>query len=154
MHKNMNVSEKINKFSVPDYVFPEGQVLPKPKGTIMSTIYGLSELDENTLSALCDQFRIDVFLKAGKVDPSSNIELMHNNMNANENAADLIERAQDILGEGTILDSEKIALLRDALIHANVMRIALNRISKDEKPYKEIASKALDYKKPSSDNIN
>lgn len=79
---------------------------------------------------------------------------MCNCVDANENTADLIERSQDILIEGTILDSENISLLRDALIHANVMRIALHRISKDKKPSKEIALKALSYKKPNLDNIN
>lgn len=33
--------------------------------------YPIADVDEQTLSDLCDQFRRDVFKKAGKTDPAS-----------------------------------------------------------------------------------
>ena len=65
----MEIKVKLNGFDVPEYVFPEGKVLPRQAGLVMSQKWGLSELDENTLSELCDKFRADVFAKAGKADP-------------------------------------------------------------------------------------
>ncbi len=66
---------------------------------------------------------------------------------ANTKACALIETAQDILAELN-LPSEKMTVLVDALILANVMRIAHNRIANGQPNPRDVAYKALHYTKP------
>jgi len=54
----------VKPFSVPDYVY-----LIAEQGDATSTSVKLSALDQEGLSALCAQFRADVFTIAGKKDP-------------------------------------------------------------------------------------
>jgi hypothetical protein len=68
---------------------------------------------------------------------------------ANAMACDLIERAQDALHEGM----PYYGLLKDALIHANVMRIALNRIANGSPYPKATAYNALRYEKPPAQQV-
>lgn len=65
----MDVKVKINNFEVPTHVRQESKVGLKQNGLVMSPSWELCELDLDTLSDLCDQFRKDVFAKANKIDP-------------------------------------------------------------------------------------
>jgi hypothetical protein len=62
------VELKLQPFRVPNYVLTEGKVRPRQDGFHPEETpkYALNELDEETLSALCDEFRKGVFEKAGK----------------------------------------------------------------------------------------
>ena len=62
---------------------------------------------------------------------------------ANVRTCDLIEKAQDALYDGM----PSYDLLKDALIQANVMRIALNRIANGTPLPKVTAYDALHYQK-------
>lgn len=57
----------LEPFSIPFFVRrnPKSAV----PGDDNSAAFPLSDVDANALSALCDQFRADVFKKAGKTDP-------------------------------------------------------------------------------------
>ena len=55
---------------IPDYIIQKTPPKPRSEGLTESPKYHLSEVDEQTLSQLCDDFRAGVFAKAGKVDPS------------------------------------------------------------------------------------
>ena len=59
----------LEPFMVPNFVRQE--VLPRKRqdGLIEAPIYHLSDLDVETLSELCDDFRRKIFEKAGKGDP-------------------------------------------------------------------------------------
>jgi hypothetical protein len=61
-----SVSIELKPFPVPETVFAEKPSEERRSNTIS---YKLSELDEQTLSELCDSFRRQVFENAGKVDP-------------------------------------------------------------------------------------
>ena len=69
----------------------------------------------------------------------------HEIKTANARTCDLIEKAQDTLHEGML----SYELLKDALIQANVMRIALNRIANGSPTPMALAHDALRYEKPS-----
>jgi hypothetical protein len=61
-------------FTVPNYVRiqrPPGHVTTREDGFPVGNegTFILAELDEHTLSELCDQFRKDCFKKAGKTEP-------------------------------------------------------------------------------------
>ena len=66
----MDIKVKINNFDVPTEVYQQGQVGLRQNGFVTSPSWKLSELDEDTLSDLCDQFRKDVFKRANKKDPT------------------------------------------------------------------------------------
>lgn len=58
---------KIKPFEVPDVVYLEQPPKPRQKGMLdLATSFNLSELSEQTLGELCDEFRTSVFRKAGK----------------------------------------------------------------------------------------
>jgi hypothetical protein len=61
-------------FSTPNYVF--GQMPPRPRqdGPIEAPKWHLTEVDAVVLAQLCDEFRADVFKKAGKPDPAASAE--------------------------------------------------------------------------------
>lgn len=66
----VNIKLKIKPFSVPSYVSVDtGIVSLKQDGIQPLPSYELKDLDEDTLSDLCYEFRAHVFLKAGKQDP-------------------------------------------------------------------------------------
>ncbi len=61
---------KLRGFTVPNFVVPEVPPLSREEGFHPSGSIPLGDLDPDTLSDLCDQFRFDVFKRAGKADPS------------------------------------------------------------------------------------
>lgn len=65
----IKIDLELQPFSVPNFVHGVMLVKPREQGFIEGPKYALRELDEKALSALCDQFRADVFEKAGKDDP-------------------------------------------------------------------------------------
>ena len=65
----MEIKLKLQPFQVPNYVITESNPRLKQDGFVESPSFHLSQLDEEILSELCDQFRKDVFANAEKVDP-------------------------------------------------------------------------------------
>lgn len=65
----MNIQLKLRPFQTPNYVSVEGESKPRQEGLQELPKFALNELSEESLSELCDQFRFDIFKKAGKVDP-------------------------------------------------------------------------------------
>lgn len=57
---------KLQPMTVPNFVLAESRIF---EGFTESPKFSLRELPADTLSALCDRFRADVFRKAGKADP-------------------------------------------------------------------------------------
>lgn len=64
-----SIKIELAPFIAPDYVSIKGRNGLKQDGFRILPQYSLNELDEQTLSDLCDEFRMNVFLKAGKDDP-------------------------------------------------------------------------------------
>ena len=64
--KPVKIEVSVRPFGVPNYVLYEGIKTPSSTETPKSH---LSEVSEEVLSQLCDQFRENVFLNAGKKDP-------------------------------------------------------------------------------------
>lgn len=64
----MNMPMQLRPFTVPNFVIVE---LPQPPKESAQSCPSLSieDLDEQTLSGLCDEFRANVFARAGKQDP-------------------------------------------------------------------------------------
>lgn len=62
----MNV--KLKSFLTPNFVLQEVLARPRQEGFQECPKYPLSEVDLESLSDLCDQFRKEVFEKAGKQD--------------------------------------------------------------------------------------
>lgn len=60
---------ELRPFGVPNFVTQV--VLPgkRQEGIKEPRTHALSELDANTLSDMCDDFRLEIFRKAGKEDP-------------------------------------------------------------------------------------
>lgn len=54
---------KLRPFTVPSYVSAEMPPRPKQDGLQALPQFHISELDDETLEALCTQFRSDVFAK-------------------------------------------------------------------------------------------
>ena len=46
-------------------------LFPKQKGLVEAPKYAIQELDVDTLSSLCDEFRANVFARANKIDTRS-----------------------------------------------------------------------------------
>lgn len=61
---------ELNPFHVPNYVIQKVPPRPRQEGWHESPKYHLSELSEETLNALCAEFREGVFEKARAGDPS------------------------------------------------------------------------------------
>ena len=59
----------LQPFQTPDFVRAVGKPELKQDGMQELPCYPLSDLDPLTLDQLCRQFRNEVFLKAGKVQP-------------------------------------------------------------------------------------
>lgn len=58
------IQRKLQPFSVPNYAIEEARVGKREDGLVETPKHHLSELDEDVLSQLCDQFRADVFARA------------------------------------------------------------------------------------------
>jgi len=67
----MKINVELIPMKVPNYVIQKMPPRPRQEGININGApkYHLSDLDENVLSQLCDEFRADVFAKAGKQDP-------------------------------------------------------------------------------------
>ena len=62
----VNMEIKLKPFNTPNYVLVEGEVGERQDGLVQNKKFKLSELDGDTLSALCEQFVKDIYKKAGK----------------------------------------------------------------------------------------
>jgi len=65
-------SIKLHNFTTPNFVRKEARVGKRQDGIKFDEGIPLRDLEENTLSELCDAFRKEVFKKAGKLDPNEN----------------------------------------------------------------------------------
>ena len=59
---------KLQPFRVPNFVLTDPKIGKREDGFYEKPKYALNELDAATLDLLCEQFREDVFRKAGKMD--------------------------------------------------------------------------------------
>ena len=68
---------KLAPIKVPNFVLVEESSSRNPKhcNSTMYTSISITELSEETLSGLCDEFRKNVFKKAGKKDPKENVNI-------------------------------------------------------------------------------
>ena len=66
----VSIELKLKPFSTPNFVLVEEQPLSRQEGFQEGRKFSLSEIGAVELSELCDKFRMDVFTKAGKDDPS------------------------------------------------------------------------------------
>ena len=66
------IEVKLKPFQVPNLVLTEAEPKPRQEGMTEAPKYALSELDSETLEALCEQFTKAVFEKAGKRRPPQN----------------------------------------------------------------------------------
>ncbi len=60
---------ELQPFQTPDFVFAVSKPALKQQGMQELPRYPLSDLDPMTLDRLCDDFRAEVFRKAGKEQP-------------------------------------------------------------------------------------
>lgn len=65
---------KLNPIIIPDYVIEVARVGQRQDGIVEPNKWHIRDIDETTLSDLCDQFRRDIFEKAGKNDPNIDLE--------------------------------------------------------------------------------
>ena len=65
----LKIEIELKPFTVPNYVLGEMPLRLRQEGFVEGPKWHLKELDDITLSELCDRFRKDVFAKAGKKDP-------------------------------------------------------------------------------------
>ena len=65
----MKISIEIEPFTTPNFVRQKGKISERQNGFIESITYKLDEIEAEVLSELCDEFRREVFSKAGKTDP-------------------------------------------------------------------------------------
>lgn len=56
-------------FQVPNFVIQKVDARPREEGFTPGPKYRLADVDAETLSRLCDDFRAAVFEKADKIDP-------------------------------------------------------------------------------------
>ena len=60
----LNTKIKLVPFRVPSYVIIERPVRPRQDGYLEVPRFHISELDDDTLTQLCDEFKSNVFKKA------------------------------------------------------------------------------------------
>lgn len=70
----MEMKIKLQPFQTPDFVLAVPRPGLKQYGMIEAPKWPLSDVEEIILSELFDQFRHDVFVKAGKTDPRKSSE--------------------------------------------------------------------------------
>lgn len=63
---------ELQPFQVPNFVIQKVGPRPREEGFQEAPKYRLADVDEATLSMLCDAFRAEVFEKADKIDPRLN----------------------------------------------------------------------------------
>jgi hypothetical protein len=64
-----DIKLKLKPFGTPNFVIAELPPGTRQEGIQDPPKWALSELDAETLAKLCDDFRAEVFRKAGKADP-------------------------------------------------------------------------------------
>jgi hypothetical protein len=67
------VNVELAPFSVPEVAFVQSSARLKHAGLASAVGFSLSELDAETLSSLCDEWRASVFGIAGKADPQKSV---------------------------------------------------------------------------------
>lgn len=65
----MNI--ELQPFQTPNFVIAKTAPRPRQEGFQEAPKWPLSEVPESELSRLCDEFRAEVFRKAGKTDPKT-----------------------------------------------------------------------------------
>ena len=60
----------VQPWMTPNYVIGKMPPRPRQEGFHEGPKWALSEVEADVLAALCDQFRAEVFEKAGKPDPA------------------------------------------------------------------------------------
>lgn len=65
---------KVKSWQTPNFVLAEMPTRPKQDGIISVPQWPLQDVDAAVLAELCDEFRREIFLKAGKNDPFSVVE--------------------------------------------------------------------------------
>lgn len=63
------ISIELQPFPVPNYVLTVATPRGREEGIVETPKYPLSDLDPLTLDRMCDDFREEVFRKAGKSPP-------------------------------------------------------------------------------------
>ncbi len=63
------IQQNLRPFGLPNFAVVETGPRPKQEGVVEPPRFHLSDLEPQTLSELCDEFRAGVFEKAGKKDP-------------------------------------------------------------------------------------
>lgn len=66
----MEVRLKLQPMSVPNFVIAMMPSRERQEGMAEAPKFHLRDLEPETLAALCDEFRSNVFAKAGKQDPA------------------------------------------------------------------------------------
>ncbi len=57
---------ELQPFVTPNFVRAKAPTRPREEGLVEAPTYPLSDLDSRTLDKLCEQFKTEVFKKAGK----------------------------------------------------------------------------------------
>ncbi len=65
----MKLDVDVQPWSTPNYVIAKMAPRPRQEGLTCALSWSLNEVDPELLSKLCDEFRADIFRKAGRVDP-------------------------------------------------------------------------------------
>jgi hypothetical protein len=65
----MKMTIDLQPFQTPNFVIGKTTALPRGDGWHPSPKWSLKEVDAETLARMCDEFRAEVFKKAGKIDP-------------------------------------------------------------------------------------
>ena len=66
----MKIEIEIIPFDAPDVIVLKTPPRPRHEGfNLNNSVMHVSEVDAETLSKLCNDFRAEVFKKAGKIDP-------------------------------------------------------------------------------------
>lgn len=66
-----SIEVKLKPFNVPNFVLVDEPLKERQDGFSEGRKYALSELDAETLEALCWEFKQEVFAKAGKQSPTN-----------------------------------------------------------------------------------
>jgi hypothetical protein len=65
----VNIEIRLKPFNIPHFVVVDGPTNPREKGLGEGRKLSLRELDTDTLSRMCNDFRKGVFKRAGKQEP-------------------------------------------------------------------------------------
>jgi hypothetical protein len=62
---------ELNPWTTPNFVTAKMPPRPRQEGFREGPKWALAEVDASDLAQLCDQFRAEIFRKAGKSDPAN-----------------------------------------------------------------------------------